>query len=117
MPAGFGDTAKNTMLDAITPAVMKLHTGDPGTGGTANEYAGGSYSAQSCAYDAAASGARQLTADVTFAGVSGESATWASVWTAGGATWLGNFQLTGDTTFNASNQLKVIAAGPTQMTI
>lgn len=64
----FATAAKNTMLDSLTVDRVSLHTGDPGTAGTANEVTGGTpaYARETCVMDAAASGERLLNADVTF---------------------------------------------------
>jgi len=64
----FVAAAKATMLDALTVDRLSLHSGDPGSAGTANELTGGSpaYARKACVYNAASSGERVLSADVTF---------------------------------------------------
>lgn len=55
------DAAKNTMLDALAPDLIKLHSGDPGAAGTANEISGASGAAT---YAAASAGSREITGTV-----------------------------------------------------
>ena len=102
---------KNASADAKTPALMKLHNGDPGAAGANNEIAGGGYAPVACGFDAAAAGVRALSANVSFTATALQAVTHATIWTAGGAEFLGSFALTGDAAFNAAGEYTVLAAG------
>jgi hypothetical protein len=84
----FVDAAKNTMLDSLTVDRLSLHSGDPGTSGTANELSGGSpaYARQSCTYAAAATGSRALSSDVTFDVPAAASVQYVGKWDYNGGT-------------------------------
>lgn len=77
----FISDAKKTMLNAISPNTMRLHTGYPGVTGV-NELSGGTpaYTAKTCAYGLSVAGeARTLTASVVF-DVPASTILWASCW-------------------------------------
>lgn len=78
----FATAAKNTMLDALTVDRLSLHSGDPGSDGTANEITGGTpaYARKACVFDAAASGERLLNASVTFDVPTGVSVMYVGQW-------------------------------------
>jgi hypothetical protein len=80
----FPVAAKNQMLDGLTVDRVRLHSGDPGADGTANQV--GSLTAATFA--AAASGERALSAQVNFAGT----------------VYKGKAQITGDATANAAGE-------------
>jgi hypothetical protein len=71
---------KNLILDASDINTISLHSGDPGSAGTANEVTGGGYSRQSCTFASAASGEKALSADVTFATPANQSVTHIGFW-------------------------------------
>lgn len=54
----------NEGLDGIDK--MSLHTGEPGSAGTANEVSGTGYDRQAVTWAAASNGARNIAAEVTF---------------------------------------------------
>jgi hypothetical protein len=100
----FSTTAKNSMLGAITPDQMQLHSGDPGAAGTSN--AVGSKTA--CSFAAASSGSRALSAQVNFTGLGASQAvSYFSVWGSSGTVFLGSGTLTGDSAANASGEYSV----------
>jgi hypothetical protein len=80
--------AKNTMLDALTPDTMSLHSGFPGLTG-ANELTGGSpaYARKACTFGAATGGVRSTTATVTFDVGAGSTVRWVGLWV--GSTYVG----------------------------
>jgi hypothetical protein len=98
----FATAAKNTMLDALTPNRVRLHSGDPGAAGANNQL--GSLTAATFA--AASGGERALDAQVDFTGLSaGQSVTYFSVWNSTGPTFLGSGQITsGDVAANAAGE-------------
>jgi hypothetical protein len=106
----FSDTAKNTMLDALTADRARLHSGDPGAAGTSNAL--GTLTA--CTFAAAASGERALSAAVDFTGLTAsQSVTWYSVWNNNGGTpiFLGRGQITsGDVAANAAGEYRLTTA-------
>lgn len=79
-------TGKNTVLDSGLPDTLyaALHTGDPGTDGSANEITGGdpAYARLSVTMAAASAGARATSAAVTFDVPAGTTVAYASLWTA-----------------------------------
>ncbi len=109
----FSTTAKNAMLDAITPDRLQLHSGDPGAAGTSNAL--GSKTAGS--FDAAASSARALSAQVDFTGLgASQSVTYFSVWGSTGSVFLGAGQITsGDVVANAAGEYSLTTA--TELTL
>ena len=101
----FHVVAKNQMLDGLTVDRVRLHSGDPGTDGTANQV--GSLTAATFA--AAASGERALSAPVDFTGLgAGQSVTWYSVWLNAGTVYKGKGQITtGDVAANAAGEYRL----------
>lgn len=89
---------------------MQLHSGDPGSAGTANVTTA---ARQPVTWSAAtADGDYGLAASVSFTGVAASGATtWVSLWSqlAAGGTCYGKFQLTGDQTANAAGEYTVTA--------
>jgi hypothetical protein len=75
--------AKNTMLDALTPTLMSLHSGFPGATG-ANEIAGGSpaYARKACTFGAASGGLRATSGVVTFDVAAATTVRWVGFWVA-----------------------------------
>jgi hypothetical protein len=106
----FSTTAKNTMLDALTPNRVRLHSGDPGAAGTANTIA--AYGLTAATFATAASGERAMSSDVAFSGGAAlQSVTYYSVWNATGPTFLGSGQITiGDVAANAAGEYTLKAA-------
>ena len=84
----FVAAAKNTMLDALTVDRLSLHSGDPGSAGTANEISGGSpaYARKACTYDAARGALRRLNASVTFDVPASASVQYVGKWDYNGGT-------------------------------
>ena len=107
---GFSPAAMIVGANAIRTAVvkMKLHSADPGNGGTANATTAG---VQTFAWAAATSdGDFDISAPVNFSGgASNGAVTYCSVWDSAGTTWYGNFLLTGDATFNSAGEYVVTA--------
>ncbi len=100
---GFSVAAKNTMLDALTADRIRLHSGDPGSDGTANALGAGLSAAT---FSAAASGERALASAVSVTGLSAsQSVTHFSVWQNSGTVFQGSGTISsGDTTANASGE-------------
>lgn len=88
--AGFSTSAKNTMLNAITPDTVGLHSADPGANGTASELTGGSpaYARKAVSMNAAASGQRTASTQPIFDVPAGSTVAFVSWWA--GATFLGS---------------------------
>jgi hypothetical protein len=103
----FSTAAKNAMLDALTPDLLSLHSGDPGVAGTANEITGGGYVRKSAVFSAAANGQRLLSAVVEFDGPASQSVTHLGVWKNAGTVFYARDVLTGDTAFNASGKFSI----------
>lgn len=101
----FTDAAKNTMLDALTPNRIRLHSGAPGDG-TANALGAGLSTAT---FAAAASGERALASAVTVTGLTAnQSITHFSVWNSTGPVLIGTAAITsGDATANASGEYRL----------
>lgn len=110
----FSETAKNTMLDSLTANRVNIHNGDPGVDGTSNAI--GTLTA--AVFDAAASGARALNADVSFTGLGSHAAvTWFSVWKAAGSVFLGSGQINiGDDEADVDGKFN-LKAGSTTLTL
>lgn len=100
---GFSVTARNQALDGITVDRVSLHSGDPGTTGANYLSAAGK---QAATFNAAASGERALSADVSFSGLSAaQSVTHFGVWLNSGDVFkCGAAITTGDVTANASGE-------------
>lgn len=96
----FTDAAKNTMLDALTIDGVRLHSGDPGASGTANQVG----DLESATFAAASGGERALSSTVAFTGLTGsQTVTYFSAWN--GATFVCSAAITGgDTTANAAGE-------------
>lgn len=106
----FSTTAKNTMLDALSPSHVSLHDADPGASGT-NELSGGSYARVAATFDAASSGARELNADVDVTAPAGSTVAYVGYWTAlSGGTFLGADPVTSEA-FAAEGTYRVLASG------
>lgn len=113
--SAFSTNAKNAMLDALTPDRARLHSGDPGSTGTAN--AEGTLTAATFA--AAASSARALSSAVNFTGLgANQSVTWFSVWDNNGGSplFLGRGEITsGDVAANAAGEYTLTTATALQL--
>ena len=107
----FSASAKNTMLDALTPNQLQLHNGDPGAAGTANRVGGGD-GEEAATFAAASGGERALSASVDFTGLAAsQSVTWFSVWNTAGPTFLGKGEISsGDVAANAAGQFSLTTA-------
>lgn len=79
----FSDGALSTMVDAQTVNLAKLHSGDPGANGTANELAGGSYASKAVVFGAANNGVRTQTGTAIFDVPAGATVAWVSFWDTG----------------------------------
>lgn len=91
----------NPMRSAI--AGIKIHTGNPGAGGVANASSAAMQTPVWSTVDS--SGDFGLASPVAFTGgTPNGAATYISLWsgTGGSPTWYGNFQLSGDLTFDSS---------------
>lgn len=82
----FSTTAKNTVLNAIAPDAISLHSGFPGNTG-ANELSGSGYARAACTFNAASGGVRTINAAVNLTVGAGHTVRWAGIWQAG--TFLG----------------------------
>lgn len=80
------NTGKNAMLDQLgtLAGFAALHTGDPGTTGSANELSGGSpaYARKAITWSAAASGSKASSSAPQFDIPPGTTVAWASIWSA-----------------------------------
>lgn len=93
----FLDALCNNTSFAVTTVYVKLHTGDPGSAGTAN--AATETTRKAASFAASSSGAIASDADITWTSISGsEDATHFSLWDASTA---GNFLGSGTITANA----------------
>jgi hypothetical protein len=99
--------ARNTMLDALSPTQVSLHTGDPGTTGAA-ELSGGGYARQTATFAAASAGSRALSSTVTFSGPASTSTPYFGVWA--GGTFLGGGATSGDPGTNAEGVVELTTA-------
>lgn len=79
----FSNGALNTMIDAQTVNLAKLHNGDPGAAGTSNELTGGSYASKAVTFGAASNGVRTQTGTAIFDVPAGATVAWVSFWNAG----------------------------------
>lgn len=106
----FSPAAKATMLDAISPSHVSLHSADPGTTG-ASELSGGNYARVAATFNAASAGARALDANVDVTVPAGATVAYVGYWTAlTGGTFLGSDQVTSEA-FAAEGTYRVLAAG------
>lgn len=105
------DNAKNSMLDAVVIDKIQLHSGDPGSSGISNALG----SLTDATFSAAASGARQLSADVSFTGLGASAAVlWFSIWGLTGMieTFRGAAEITtGDNVADGSGNYTLKATG------
>ena len=93
----FLDALGNATAFSVTTAYVKLHTGDPGSAGTAN--AATETTRKACSFAAASAGSMASDADITWSSISGsEDATYFSLWDDLTA---GNFLASGTITANA----------------
>lgn len=79
----FSSGALSTMVDAQTVNLAKLHNGDPGASGTANELTGGSYVPKAVTFGAASNGVRPQTGTAVFDVPAGATVAWVSFWNSG----------------------------------
>lgn len=106
----FTNSAKNTMLNALTNLHLSLHTANPGATG-ASEVTGGGYARQPATFSAAASGARNLSADRPFSVPAGATVAFVGYWDAlTGGNFLGSHDVT-DEPFGTAGTYTVTAAG------
>lgn len=115
MPHAYSDAAKDLMLDAITPDLISIHTGDPGSAGGDNEVTGGSYTREAATFDAASSGERALNTAVEFNGPNNEDAAFFGIWEEDGVStgvdlFLGAGPITGDMAFNSIGEFTLTDA-------
>lgn len=105
------DLARSAAADGVTIDAIRLHSGDPGTAGTANALGAGISAAT---WGAAAAGVRSLSTDVTVTGLAAsQSVTHFSVWETAGAVFKGWGTIdTGDVAANASGEY-ILSAGST----
>ncbi len=109
----YSTSAKNTMLGALGVTQLRLHTGNPGAAGTANQYSGGGYAHQSVTFNAASDGKRTLSAAAVFQGTPDDAVSWLSYWAAG--TFAGASQLDagGDNAFDTDTGLLAVVPDDT----
>jgi len=110
----FSEAGKNTMLDALTADLVQLHSGDPGAAGTSNALG----SKVASTFAAASGGARALSAQVDFTGLTAsQSVTHFSVWKNDTAdVFEGSGQITtGDTAANSAGEFSLTT--DTELTI
>ena len=79
----FSNGALSTMIDGLTVNLAKLHNGDPGASGTANELAGGTYASKAVVFGAASNGVRTQTGTAVFDVPAGATVAWVSFWNSG----------------------------------
>lgn len=79
----FSNGALSTMIDGQTVNLAKLHNGDPGASGTANELTGGTYAAKAVVFGAASNGVRTQTGTAIFDVPAGATVAWVSFWNSG----------------------------------
>lgn len=109
---GFTTGAKNSMLDALLPTKIRLHSGDPGGSGTSNALGAGTSDAT---FSAASGGERVLASDVSVTDLAAnQSVTYFSVWA--GSTFLGSAALSGDNAANADGDF-ILKATTTKLSI
>jgi hypothetical protein len=107
----FSVGAKNAMLDSQTLDRVRLHSGDPGSAGTANQLG----SLEAATFGSASSGERTLSSDVAFTGLTAsQSVTWCSIWDNNGGTpvFKAKAQITsGDVAANAAGEYTLKSPG------
>jgi len=99
------DTAKNTMLNALTVNRLSLHTGNPGASGTDNVYSGGGYTYQAATFAAAADGIRKLSTAVVFQGVPEATVSWVGFWSSSTFRGAAELDAGGENAFDADTGL------------
>ena len=111
----FAVTAKNAMLDALTLDGIRLHSGDPGSAGTANTV---DSAIAAATFAAASSASRALSSNVTVTGLAAnQSVTFFSVWTNSGSVFRGSGAITaGDVTANAAGEFILTTATEVNLT-
>lgn len=125
MAVGLASGIANSILDALCRSVawsepaafyVKLHTGDPGSAGTAN--AAGETTRQAVTFSAAASGAITNSADIDWTNVSTtETISHISFWDASSAgTFLGSDALAASKALTAGDNF-TIAAGDLDLSL
>jgi hypothetical protein len=102
---GYTDTAKNTMLDALTADGVSLHTADPGANGGSRLG-----STQPATFGAASGGVRTLSGDVEISGTASTATPYWGMWS--GSTFLGGGSTSGDPGTNAEG-VAILKAGTT----
>lgn len=103
----FSTAAKNTMLDALTVDRIQLHSGDPGSEGTANVVSG---TMAAVTFSAASSGSRPLSADKQYTGLTpNQVVTYVSFWNYNGGSPIfhGSSAVTGDQAANSAGEYTV----------
>lgn len=102
----FSTAGKNAMLSGLTITDVSLHTGDPGSAGTANEVSGNGYTRLTPTFASPSGGERALSTALDFDGPANGDATWFAIWDS--STFLGKGQITsGDTQFNAAGEFRL----------
>ena len=109
--------AKNTMLNALTINRMSLHTGNPGTDGTANVYSGGGYTYQAATFATAFDGKRQLSAAVVFQGTPSDTVAWVGFWNSNTFRGAAALDAGGDNAFDAATGLLALLPEDTYYSI
>lgn len=110
---------RNTAYTSPTTVYVSLHSADPGETGASELAVANGYARQSCAFDAAASGATANSATVTFTntGSAWSAATYFGVWDASSAgNFLGGGALAASKTVGASDTA-TFAAGALDITL
>ncbi len=107
------DAFKNLLLAASDVDAISLHSGDPGTAGTANEISGSGYARPSVAFDAASGGVRPLSADEPVSGPASQSVTHLGFWA--GSVFRCSEQLAAPVAFNSEGELLITT--DTQLTL
>lgn len=106
--------ALNLAADAIAGAIVEvsLHSGAPGTEGTANELSGGGYDRVAADWSAASGGTAALSGTFQFSGPassSADNAQYIGFWNSGGL-FLGSAQLSAPKTIGPGDTLTITAA-------
>lgn len=103
----FTTTVKNTMLDAIPVGHMKLHSADPGVSGVTAQIAG---AAVDVVYAAAVANSRSVDSAFEISVGAGSDVQWFSLWTTGGATYLGSKAFTSGELFTNAGTANITSA-------
>ncbi|MFP3907125.1 MAG: hypothetical protein ACLFRV_03945 [Acidimicrobiales bacterium] len=109
----WSDDGMKERADAVAALFdeVSLHTGDPGSSGTANEWSGGGYARQSPSYDAAtidgSTAVASLSSAMSFTGPANEDAAYVGLWGTG-SVFLGSVARSGgDASANAAGEYNV----------